>query len=208
MIFIIYVFWKINIAVKQDYAINANFNIGTNGTNDKFKLNGYPYSAGEGINISEQNVISVNQSIIPQGIPAGCVMNYFGYTTPTGWHDCNGGELLKSEYPALYAAIGDTFGTASSSDKFKLPDLENRFIRHTTNTNQLFTTQDPGLPDISGSVQGIRFANLSATTAYGAMNAQHNNADPGIYGSGEGGRIGYIDFWASRSNPLYRTYYR
>lgn len=52
--------------VKQDYAINANFNIGAVGTNDKFKLNGYPYSAGEGINISEQNVISVDPNTLPE----------------------------------------------------------------------------------------------------------------------------------------------
>lgn len=52
--------------VKQDYAINANFNIGAAGTNDKFKLNGYPYSAGEGINISEQNVISVDPNVLPE----------------------------------------------------------------------------------------------------------------------------------------------
>lgn len=52
--------------VKQDYAINANFNIGAAGTNDKFKLNGYPYSAGEGINISEQNVISVDPNVLSE----------------------------------------------------------------------------------------------------------------------------------------------
>lgn len=192
--------------VKQDYAINANFNIGAVGTNDKFKLNGYPYSAGEGINISEQNVISVNQSIIPQGIPAGCVMNYFGYTTPAGWHDCNGGELLKSEYPALYAAIGDTFGTASSPDKFKLPNLENRFIRHTSDRNTLFTTQEPGLPNVHGWIYGVRFTGNGAPVASGAMEYVYSHHEQGW----DGGTVpvGTLNFNAYSSNAIYRTHYK
>lgn len=60
--------------MKQDYAINADYNIGDLSTNHSFLLNGKPigtnYTAGDGINISEDNVISVNQSIIPQGIPS------------------------------------------------------------------------------------------------------------------------------------------
>lgn len=171
--------------MKQDYAINADYNIGDLSTNHSLLLNGKPiganYKAGDGINISEDNVISVNQSIIPQGIPAGCVMNYFGYTTPAGWHDCNGEELVKSEYPALYAAIGDTFGTASSPDKFKLPNLENRFIRNTSTENKLFKTQEPGLPDISGWVGGVRFADpgSQATQAGGVFAATHDSWSPG-----------------------------
>lgn len=37
------------------------------------------------------------------------------------WLYCNGREVPKERYPALAKLVGDTFGSPSSSDKFKLP---------------------------------------------------------------------------------------
>jgi microcystin-dependent protein len=39
---------------------------------------------------------------------------------------CDGSQVLQSVYPLLYAAIGDTWGSADSG-YFKLPDLRDRF---------------------------------------------------------------------------------
>lgn len=44
-------------------------------------------------------------------------------TTPTGYLKCNGGEISRTTYSALFAVIGTTFGTPSSGSVFKLPDL-------------------------------------------------------------------------------------
>lgn len=56
--------------MKQDYAINADYNIGDLSTNHSFLLNGKPvgtnYTAGDGINISEDNVISVDPNVLPE----------------------------------------------------------------------------------------------------------------------------------------------
>lgn len=56
--------------VKQDYAINADYTIGDLSTNHSFLLNGKPvganYKAGDGINISEDNVISVDPNVLPE----------------------------------------------------------------------------------------------------------------------------------------------
>lgn len=58
--------------MKQDYAINADYNIGDLSTNHSFLLNGKPvgtnYTAGDGINISEDNVISADPYTAGQGI--------------------------------------------------------------------------------------------------------------------------------------------
>lgn len=45
-----------------------------------------------------------------------------------GWLKCDGRELLKSEYVTLYAVLGDSFGVASSPDKFVLPDALGRVM--------------------------------------------------------------------------------
>lgn len=45
-----------------------------------------------------------------------------------GWLVCNGAEVDKSKYSALYGVIGDRYGTASEG-KFKLPDLIGSYIK-------------------------------------------------------------------------------
>jgi len=41
---------------------------------------------------------------------------------PSCWTECNGRELNISDYPELFDAIGNTYGSGSS-DTFVLPDL-------------------------------------------------------------------------------------
>lgn len=44
---------------------------------------------------------------------------------PTGWLLCQGQTLLRSAYPALFAAIGTTYG-APSGTQFSLPNLQGK----------------------------------------------------------------------------------
>lgn len=56
----------------------------------------------------------------------GEIKAYAGATVPTGWLECNGSEVAVDDYPLLYNAIGDTWGTPSDSDHFVLPNLNGR----------------------------------------------------------------------------------
>lgn len=47
---------------------------------------------------------------------------------PTGYLECNGASLSRTEYPELFAAIGTKFGSVDS-DHFNVPDLRGEFIR-------------------------------------------------------------------------------
>lgn len=62
------------------------------------------------------------------GIPVGSIQAYGGTSVPSGWLDCNGASLQRTEYPDLFSAIGTAWGTASSAE-FNLPDLRGRFLR-------------------------------------------------------------------------------
>ena len=55
--------------------------------------------------------------------PIGMIQSFGGSAIPSGWLLCNGAEKNKTDYPELYAVIGDAFGTASVNTKFVLPDL-------------------------------------------------------------------------------------
>ena len=71
------------------------------------------------------------------GEPLGIVKMWAGTQVPNGYHLCDGSELSKELYPALYAAIGNAFNSTKDADGntyttqtgyFRLPDLSGRFI--------------------------------------------------------------------------------
>ncbi|HUW60710.1 MAG TPA: tail fiber protein [Candidatus Bathyarchaeia archaeon] len=55
------------------------------------------------------------------GVPPGTVMPFAGSSVPYGWLPCNGTSYAQADYPALFAAIGTTWG--SSGANFNVPNL-------------------------------------------------------------------------------------
>jgi microcystin-dependent protein len=66
----------------------------------------------------------VQQSLLP----TGCLLDYAGSTAPTGFLICDGSTLLVSDYPSLFAVIGNMYGGASPGINFALPDLRGRVV--------------------------------------------------------------------------------
>lgn len=54
-------------------------------------------------------------------VPAGTVLPFAGMNVPTGFLLCRGQEVSRTEYPALYRAIGETWGAGDGSTTFNLP---------------------------------------------------------------------------------------
>jgi microcystin-dependent protein len=81
-------------------------------------------------------------------LPAGIVFPYAGATAPSGFVICDGQQLSKTLYPALYAAIGDDYATqinpttglawaAPSAGNFRVPDYTGLFLRGVGTPNGL-----------------------------------------------------------------------
>lgn len=78
----------------------------------------------------------------------------FGFT-PVGWQACNGSLLAISEYSALYALIGTTYG-GDGQTTFGVPDLRGRLPIH--------QGQGPGLSNyIIGQVGGSETVTVLST---------------------------------------------
>lgn len=102
----------------------------------------------------------------------GTIKMYGGLVAPVGYFLCNGEEKSKSLYPALYAVIGDRFGTAVDTTKFKLPDWTDRVPQGASDTNTVGTKLEAGVPDITGQITNSaisEFNNASVTGATGAF---------------------------------------
>ncbi len=59
-------------------------------------------------------------------VPTGVVAPYAVASAPDGWLLCNGQDVYKDLYPALYALLTTTYGTPSDTLKFRVPDLQGR----------------------------------------------------------------------------------
>jgi microcystin-dependent protein len=65
---------------------------------------------------------------LPMGalLPTGIILPFGGSTAPAGFLLCNGALLLRTDYPALFTAIGVAFNPAVDGSHFNLPDLRGR----------------------------------------------------------------------------------
>lgn len=94
-------------------------------------------------------------------VPIGTMLPYAGGEVPEGFLLCNGASLSRTEYPELFAAIGDRWGSDSSST-FKLPDTHHRFFEGTTVLSEVGQYIEAGLPNstFSFSLHNVQGASL------------------------------------------------
>lgn len=64
--------------------------------------------------------------------PVGTILMWAGASdfgsVPDGYLLCDGSAVSRTSYPALFAVLGETFGSGNGSTTFALPDLRARFI--------------------------------------------------------------------------------
>lgn len=63
--------------------------------------------------------------------PTGSIMAFAGKAdkVPPGWRLCDGAQLSRVDYGALYAVIGTNWGAGDGANTFHLPDLRTRVLR-------------------------------------------------------------------------------
>lgn len=88
-------------------------------------------------------------------IPPGTIIHYAGRTVPSGWLICNGANVSRTDYAALFAAIGTIYGAGNGSTTFGLPNLNGRFFEGTTYTGSVGTYHSAGLPNITGKINKL-----------------------------------------------------
>ena len=82
-------------------------------------------------------------------LPIGSYIQFAGSQAPAGFLVCNGGEISRTTYSALFAVIGTTYGSGDGSTTFNLPNLTDRFLQGSTTSG---TVKNAGLPNITGEV--------------------------------------------------------
>ena len=59
-------------------------------------------------------------------VPAGTILAFGGTSAPTGFLNCDGSNVSRTTYAALFTAISTTWGVGNGSTTFGIPDLRRR----------------------------------------------------------------------------------
>ena len=151
--------------------------------------------------IAEQIAEALSTAI---NVPTGGMVTYWGDEVPDGWLECDGSEVLRVDYPALFSVIGTAFGVPSDDTKFKLPDLRDRFVRYMGDDHDtLGEKEEPALPNITGSAGWIENTPKQAQSS-GAL-GYANNGQNGAMGGGGAAKVFYtVTLDASDSSSVYK----
>ena len=72
-----------------------------------------------------------------EGIPTATIVPWSSSSVPTGFLECNGADVSRSTYSALFAIIGTTYGAGNGSTTFGLPDLQDNVAMGKSGTKAL-----------------------------------------------------------------------
>lgn len=135
---------------------------------------------GEAVDLSKL-APEVTDLIAAEGAQVGDGKLWFASAIPAKWLACDGSSLLRASYPALFAVIGTTWGTADGTH-FTLPDLRGRAPIGVGTGSYASPT-----PRVLADVGGLETHSLTA-----AENGPHTHT--GLYtAAGGGGAIGFAE---------------
>lgn len=97
--------------------------------------------------------------------PAGTMTPYAGSSAPSGWLLCYGQTVSRTNYAALFLAIGTTYGAGDGSTTFGLPDIRGRVIAGKDNMGGTAASRltSPVAGSTLGASGGSQSHTLSAT---------------------------------------------
>lgn len=111
---------------------------------------------------------------------------------------CNGAEVSRTTYKALFDVIGTAFGEGDGSTTFNLPDFRDKTLWGAN--GNLMSILAAGLPNITGTFGGAEYMGNFYTGAFNQLRSTH----AAIVNAGDRTNTGgALSFDASRSSTIY-----
>jgi microcystin-dependent protein len=67
-----------------------------------------------------------NVSQVAADMPTGAIIAFGGSVAPVGWLLCDGSAVSRTQFAALFATIGTTYGSGDGVTTFNVPDMRGR----------------------------------------------------------------------------------
>jgi microcystin-dependent protein len=126
------------------------------------------FSLCQGIKKNSRSYIGFSATQIT---PVGAVLPYAGASAPSQFLLCDGSAISRTNYSALFTAIGTVYGAGNGTTTFNLPDLRGRIpVGKSTDTEF----------DVLGETGGAKTHTLDATQM--PVHAHSFNSGADTYG--------------------------
>ena len=98
-----------------------------------------------------------------EGVNTGIIIPWGAASAPSGFLQCDGSNVSRSTYSALFAVVGTTYGSGDGSSTFGLPDLRDKVVQSRSPNVNLATAVGGTSVEITGNVS-ITAGNTSLST--------------------------------------------
>jgi len=102
-------------------------------------------------NILLQSTIQGVNNIVAPLIPAGSIIGWAGTVVPAGWLKCESDAVSRTNYAALFAAIGTSYGIGDGATTFNLPNFYGKTMVGATDAFPIGTSSSTTI-DATGSI--------------------------------------------------------
>ena len=109
-----------------------------------------------------------------EGIPTGTIVPWSTGSVPSGFLECNGANVSRSTYSALFAIIGTTYGAGDGATTFTLPDLQDNVAVSKSPNKALASTGGANTVQSTGNIGGST-ANATLSTPQLASHSHPTN---------------------------------
>ena len=117
-----------------------------------------------------------------EGVNTGIIVPWSSSSVPTGFLECNGANVSRSTYSALFAVVGTTYGAGDGSSTFGLPDLQNNVCVGKSNNKALASTGGADTVTSTGNLSG---STANATLSSSQLAPHTHNIGTRQPGAGE-----------------------
>ena len=155
--------------------------------------------------VSETNAAASATAAALAITPTGSVLAFAGSTSPAGWLLCDGSAVSRTDYAALFAVIGTTYGSGDGNSTFNLPNLVDKFVEGSATSG---TVKAAGLPNITGAYLSRLLQNQydNIVSLSGAFDSSRETYGANAGQAVQSGTTTYaqkVTFDASRSSSVY-----
>ena len=114
-----------------------------------------------------------------EGIPTATIVPWSSASVPTGFLECDGSNVSRTTYSALFAIVGTTYGSGDGSSTFGLPNLQDNVAVGKSNNKALASTGGANTVAVaaSGNISGST-ANASLSTSQLASHSHPGGSSP------------------------------
>ena len=138
-------------------------------------------------------------------VPPGAIMPYGGATAPTGYVLCDDSAKSRTDFAALFAIIGTSYGTGNGTTTFNVPDLRDRIPlgKGTNNSTLGAETTGAGASAVVATASGS--ASLTLATGTFATSAKDSSTATAVTGVTAGGHTHNLTLPVQVMNYIIKT---